>query len=173
VNCDVCKAGMRKRRATRAAPYRYAFSGLPNVLLSGIDVYRCSKCRAESPVIPRVGELHAVMADALARKPARLSGEEIRFLRKNLGVSSKIFATATGIAPETLSRAEGNKQPLPLPVEQVLRGLARAQARSESAQDQLLELARLAEVRKRRKVDVVSEACAFRLTRSHGWKAAA
>jgi len=173
MKCALCDAIMRKRTATRAAPYRYTLSGLPNVLLSGIDVYRCAACAVESSVIPRAGELHRLIAETLAKRPFRLRGEEIRYLRKHLGVSSKIFAAAVGIAPETLSRAEGNKQPLPLPAEQVLRGMTHAAAKGEAIQAQIRDLARLAAARKSGRSAGLLEPRRFRLTRGHGWREAA
>jgi len=47
----------------------------------------------------------------LARKPGRLKGSEIRFLRKNLGIPAKKIARILGLAAETYSRVENEKNP--------------------------------------------------------------
>lgn len=102
--CDKCGAEMVERMATRAAPYRYDLGGC--WLLSGIRVYRCSQCRAEAPVIPRITELHRLMAKTIAAKPATLTGEEVQFLRKHAGLSSKACAEALSFTPTHFSHIE-------------------------------------------------------------------
>ena len=81
MQCE-CGRSMRKRQVTKAAPYAYTESGLDNVVLSGITVYVCPYCQAEVPVIPRIGQLHRVIADTLLHKPELLTGQELRFLER-------------------------------------------------------------------------------------------
>src|SRR5262249_4118573 len=87
----------------------YRISGLENVLLAGITLYRCAGCKGESPVIPRIEELHALIARDLTRKRSRLTGAEVRFLRTNAGFPARQFAALLGIRPEHLSRIEHGK----------------------------------------------------------------
>lgn len=67
--------------------YRYAESGLSNVILQGIEVADCTKCGNSDLIIPRMAKIHGAIALALANSPARLTGEQLRFLRKHLGLS--------------------------------------------------------------------------------------
>jgi DNA-binding transcriptional regulator YiaG len=93
------------RRATITQPYVYELSGLP-IRLAGITVWRCSTCRTEVPVIPRLAELHRVIAETLVHKGGPLTGKELRFLRKQAGVGAQRFAELLEVSPEHLSRVE-------------------------------------------------------------------
>ncbi len=67
--------------------YRYAESGVSNVILQGIEVADCPRCGNSDVIIPRMAKVHRAIAQALANSPARLTGEQFRFLRKHLGLS--------------------------------------------------------------------------------------
>ena len=67
--------------------YRYSESGLSNVILQGVEVRECRQCRNLDVIIPRMAKIHRAIAEALANSPARLTGEQLRFLRKHLGLS--------------------------------------------------------------------------------------
>ena len=67
--------------------YRYAKSGLSNVVLQGIEVAECTKCGNSDVIIPGMAKIHRAIAQALANSPARLTGEQLRFFRKHLGLS--------------------------------------------------------------------------------------
>jgi DNA-binding transcriptional regulator YiaG len=105
--CDKCEAAFESRHASKETPYLYDLAG--GWHLSGITVYRCPKCGTESPLIPKIEKLHALMADRIAAKPSELDGQEIRFLRKHAGCSAKRFANLMGVTPEYLSRVENGK----------------------------------------------------------------
>ena len=107
--CAVCGGAMVVRKTTTDRPYRYDLSGLDNVLLVGIEVRECQRCRAEVPIIPKVGQLHRTIAKHLVFKNALLNGKEIRFLRKNAGLSNKKFAALLEIDESHLSRVENGK----------------------------------------------------------------
>jgi putative zinc finger/helix-turn-helix YgiT family protein len=109
MKCPVC--GSAELTITHE-PYKYDESGLPNVTLANIEIRRCGKCGEELPAIPRVAELHKAIARALARRHAKLSGAEVRFLRKYLGHSGADFATLIGVTRETVSRWENDKEPI-------------------------------------------------------------
>lgn len=68
-----------------------------------------SGCPAEMPIIPRVCELHRVMADSLIGQPEPLSGDQIRFLRKSIGLAARKFAALLQVDPAHLSRVETGK----------------------------------------------------------------
>lgn len=67
--------------------YRDTESGISNVILQGVDVAVCPKCGNSDVIIPRVGKIHRAIAQALVSSPARLTGEQLRFLRTHLGLS--------------------------------------------------------------------------------------
>jgi transcriptional regulator with XRE-family HTH domain len=103
---------MRSHKATRVRPYQYLMSGLENVYLVGVEVFRCPKCGRETAAVPRVPELHRLIAWNLFMKAGTLSGSEIRFFRKHAGKTGREFAAMIGVRPEHLSRAENDKYAL-------------------------------------------------------------
>jgi putative zinc finger/helix-turn-helix YgiT family protein len=92
----------------RREDHRYKECGLPHVTLIGIKIGRCSQCSNYEITIPHIEELHRLIAKALIEKPNRLSGSEVRFLRKSLGLSGSDFAKRIGVAQETVSRWEND-----------------------------------------------------------------
>jgi putative zinc finger/helix-turn-helix YgiT family protein len=107
-------------KATRA-PYRYTDSGLPGVVLLGVEVRRCSKCGTEEVAIPRVEDLHRLIAQEVIRRPHRLTPGEIKYLRKWLGWSGVDFARHMGTTPETVSRWEQGRVPMSPQADRLLR----------------------------------------------------
>jgi putative zinc finger/helix-turn-helix YgiT family protein len=81
--CTTCAQTVAPERRN----YRYTESGLSNVVLQGVEVADCPKCGNTDVAIPRMASLHRAIAQALANSPARLTGEQFRFLRKHLGLS--------------------------------------------------------------------------------------
>src|SRR5580704_2196602 len=69
--------------------YPYTESGLSNVILQGVEIAVCPKCGSSDVIIPRMAKIHRAIAQALANSPARLTGEQLRFLRKHLGLSGE------------------------------------------------------------------------------------
>ena len=127
--CVDCDAEMKARKATVAKPYRYDLTGLKNIYLAGITVYHCPRCGAEAPSIPRLPELHRVLALNLIGTAEQLTGDEVRFLRKWLGFSGVRFAQLIGISLEHLSRVEHGHKPLGTSSDRLLRVLALTAAR--------------------------------------------
>jgi len=89
--------------------YHYAESGLQNVWLNGVEIFNCSQCGENFAYIPCAQELHKSIAQILIKKEDQLSGREIRFLRKHMGMKSKDFARETGVRPGTVSRWENGE----------------------------------------------------------------
>lgn len=117
--CGKCGGRLTTRTTTGKRPYNYRISGLDNVLLAGIEVENCRRCGAESPTIPQIVALHTAIAKTLIDKATRLSGQELRFLRKNLGLPSKTFAKIMQLTPETLSAAENGRRDLGAPTDRL------------------------------------------------------
>ncbi len=104
MKCAQCGSTLKSTRDT----HRYTESGLSNVTLLNVEMRNCQECGEREVVIPRIEELHRLIARTVALEPARLSAEQIRFLRKWLGWSAADFALMMGVRPETVSRWEGN-----------------------------------------------------------------
>jgi DNA-binding transcriptional regulator YiaG len=60
--------------------------------------------------VPDAEELAAAVALALSFMPVRLSGPEVRFIRRVLGMTGQELAAAVEMDPATLSRWENGKQ---------------------------------------------------------------
>lgn len=120
IECLECGAVMENA----VGPHRY-ISGL-DVVLHDIEVRRCPECGEEEVVIPKIEELHGVIAKSISKRPGQLQPREIRFLRTFLGYSSVDFARLLGVTPETVSRWEKlrNPQNMARPSERLLRMLA-------------------------------------------------
>ncbi|HUU40238.1 MAG TPA: type II TA system antitoxin MqsA family protein [Desulfatiglandales bacterium] len=105
MKCPACNKVM----TCRTGEYHYTESGLNNVYLSGVEICECT-CKEKMVAIPSVMELHRLIGIVLINKNTPLTGEEIKFLCKNMGISGKIFAEVIGIDKATLSRWENDNQ---------------------------------------------------------------
>ena len=123
MTCVECGHKMTRARET----VRYDASGLSGVTLRNVEVRRCEGCGEYETVIPKVEQLHRLMAHTVIRKPAALAGEEIRFLRKYLGWSGADFAAHVGAAAETVSRWENGKLTMSPQADRLLRAMVALQ----------------------------------------------
>jgi DNA-binding transcriptional regulator YiaG len=87
----------------------YAESGLTNVELFNVPVWVCAN-RHEEIEIPAVTQLHELLAHLIIRKPANITGGEIRFLRRRVGLQAEEFAERIGLTPVSLSRFENGQR---------------------------------------------------------------
>jgi transcriptional regulator with XRE-family HTH domain len=170
MDCDYCQVEMSERQASMAQPYPYAISGLKDVFLVGIVVRECAKCGAVAPVIPRIAELHDVIARTLVKEPRPLRGDEIRFLRKAAALPARKFASLLGITPQHLSRIEnGHTLKLGKAADRLARFIAIKARDGENIRELFLQIAdRLEAEQKESEVS----SC-FELKRGSGWKEAA
>lgn len=104
-------------------PYRFTSSGLDNVYLQGEGVAhrRCPACGEESVEIHAMGPLLGKIARMVAGKSDRLTGGEIRFLRKSMRMRANEFAGLAGISAEALSRIENGHDPVSAQVDRIVR----------------------------------------------------
>jgi len=107
-------------RQTHKGEYHYTESGLPNVWLSGVEVFECD-CGEKFAFIPCLEELHKLIGKTLIKKEDQLSGSEIRFLRKHLMLRSKDFAKELGVRDVTVSRWENGASQPPETVDKLIR----------------------------------------------------
>ena len=89
--------------------YHYLESGLDNVFLIGVTIYECPECRTTAVEIPSIRDLHLSIALHIVEQKEKLSGQEIRFLRKIMGMKAKDLAPKLGYRPTVFSRFENEK----------------------------------------------------------------
>ncbi len=89
--CEACETEVVFKNI-KISSYQYSESGLDNVFLMNIPALECPYCGQQSVIIPRPEGLHRMIAEAVVRKPFKLTGKEIRFLRTALGYSGSDFS---------------------------------------------------------------------------------
>lgn len=122
--CQSCGSSSMEREALPR--YHYLESGLGNVFLADVERLSCAACGESRVRIPNVLGLHRALAIYLTRRPGRLNGPEIRFLRKFLGRSQQDAAALVGVRPETFSRWENDREPIGPQADRLLRLFVRA-----------------------------------------------
>ena len=104
---DAIDGAIRELTSSQADPYLYVGSGLPNVYVVGVK-YKVWENGDQSAEIPCMPDLLKAIAKVLVAKKTPLKGEEVRFLRKRTGLSSKAFAELIGYNPQHYSRIEND-----------------------------------------------------------------
>jgi putative zinc finger/helix-turn-helix YgiT family protein len=117
MKCLNCGAPTKSRKGN----YHYTESGLPNIVLAGVEIRSCAKCGEREVVIPRLEQLHRAIARIVIQLEAKLGAEQIRFLRKYLGWSQADLAAYMSIEPETVSRWETGNQEIGPVADRLLR----------------------------------------------------
>jgi putative zinc finger/helix-turn-helix YgiT family protein len=115
--CPECGAPLRIARE----PHRYTVTPKWAITIEDAEVRRCGKCGYFEVAIPRPEALHRTVAAEVIRKPARLSGPEMVFLRSQLGMTARALAKAMGVVPESMSRWENDVLPVPPPIDRLVR----------------------------------------------------
>lgn len=93
--------------------------GLPVVLID--SVIESSFDGEKGIVVPNLKGLEAAMAVARVTIPDKLSGREISFLRKAIGLKAVELASFLDMVPETLSRWENGREAITTNPERILR----------------------------------------------------
>ena len=102
--------------------YHYLECGLDDVyLLNGFE--RFTSARGTSVAIRDVDELHLVIGKHLCRHKKKLTGKEIRFLRREMPLSQAMLAQMLDVTEQTIHRWEVGKTTMPRAAEAVLRHL--------------------------------------------------
>jgi len=101
-------------------PYHYVESGLDNVYLYNVNII--SDIKGEQTIsIPRINELHDVIASALLNKRGELTGKEVRFLRIHALFSQVELAQLIGKDGQTVGRWERGECPIDKSMDMLLR----------------------------------------------------
>lgn len=103
--CSACGAKAKSKRTT----YHFKEIGLPKVYLMGVEIIHCDQCGNEDPIIPRMNDLMRALVLAVVHKPCRLCGEELRFLRKHIGLTGEMLSGYLHVDKTTLSKWENNE----------------------------------------------------------------
>lgn len=156
MKCMICGGVVRAKRGT----HRYDESGLKGIVLCNVEVRRCAACDETEVAIPAIDGLHRLIARTLILKHERLTGAEIRFLRKHLGLTGVAMAARMGVTPETVSRWENAAVTMDAPAEKLLRLMV---AHTEPITDYEKELSQVA-IGKQRPLKATA-----RLDQQHGW----
>jgi transcriptional regulator with XRE-family HTH domain len=93
--------------------------GLPILLIE--SAYEVETNGASGIVVPDIPGLGAAIAVARVMNDFKLNGQEIRFLRRAIGIKGNKLASDLDVTPETVSRWENGKETITTNVERVLR----------------------------------------------------
>lgn len=93
--------------------------GLPVVLID--SAIASSLDDEEGVIIPDIKGLEAAIAVARVTIPDKLRGEEIRFMRKAIGLKAVELASFLDVVPETLSRWENGREVITANPERIFR----------------------------------------------------
>ncbi len=133
--------------------------GVKGAVLMGIEIIRCKQCQNDMPIIRGANRIMHTLAEAIVRKPYRLAGDEVRFLRKYIGATQDGFARLVHVDKTTISKWETGDDPVGIHSDLLIRLLTVLRQHDlkltpdETAQ--LLESVR--EVRKRVRVQIDPE----------------
>jgi DNA-binding transcriptional regulator YiaG len=98
-----------KGRRHLTKPYHFKASGLPNVYLrNGVKIERDADY-GELVSIDHLPDLIMAIAFSLVRKPDRLTGAEMRFLRKRLGATQSDLGAELWVSEQTVANYEKGK----------------------------------------------------------------
>ena len=136
--------------------YEFKESGLRNLTLLGIDLIKCGKCGNVDPVLSGVDDLMDLIAVAVLQKQYRLQGEELRFLRKHIGMSQEEFAKLVHANKTTLSKWENNEDPIPIRTDVYARMMviSRDKGLEKRAADHIRAFAKVADKQKHLRLEV-------------------
>ena len=101
--------------------YHYISCGLPNVFLrNGYDTVETEFGEATS--IDDVQGLHDAIGLSIVKTSLHLKFEEVRFLRKEIGMSQRVLADLIGVSEQTVSLWERGNNQIPNSSDRLLRG---------------------------------------------------
>ncbi len=111
MKCTTCRGEMQERTPEEYAEDEQVL-GLPNVLLvgGGVTLSWCPTCgqRKDEPDVTyqHLGPMMDALAGVVVTKHARLTGQEIRFLRKHLGMTAEDLGKLLDVKVGSISRWE-------------------------------------------------------------------
>ena len=103
--------------------YHYTECGLDNVILEGVTFVKDADGE-ETICIPRINQLHKVIAKGIINRPAGMSGKELRFLRTEMGMTQAQLAELLHRDAQSIARWEKGEVEIDGNAETVVRLLA-------------------------------------------------
>jgi putative zinc finger/helix-turn-helix YgiT family protein len=116
MNCHQCGHKMTRHYEDTHFPE----SGLDNVWLTNAFHWRC-ECGEDALELKPVPSILDAITRAVLAKPAPLTGQEIRYLRKAAGLKSKELAEILAVDMITMSKWEREMQPIKSSHERAIR----------------------------------------------------
>jgi putative zinc finger/helix-turn-helix YgiT family protein len=107
VKCPTCHG---TNVTVRRGDHHFPESGLSNVYLIDAEIIECNDCGEKLVPIQRPVELMDCLARDILLKDSLLTGGEIRFIRKNLGLKIAQFAELLDVDRVTVSRWENQHE---------------------------------------------------------------
>jgi putative zinc finger/helix-turn-helix YgiT family protein len=149
VQCPNCGAQAHQKRGN----WPLDDWGVKGAMLLGTEIIRCAACGEEMPIIRGANRIQRTLAEAIVRKPYRLAGDEVRFLRKYIGVTQDEFARLLHVDKTTISKWETGDDPVGIQSDLLIRAIAmlRHQHLIPSPGETLPFLERLESIREQRK----------------------
>lgn len=92
-------------------PFHYTACGLNNVFIHGLDVV-CDDAGNDTFHIPRINQLHRVIAEGIVSHEFAMDGSELRFLRTEMGYTQARLAEIMKVKPLTVGRWERSDTPI-------------------------------------------------------------
>src|SRR4051794_34867288 len=108
MNCFYCN---KEATIVKQSKVLYHSLTVDHVYLRNCEVEVCGHCGSQSPVIRYVKKVHSMIALGLALQPAKLDGNEVKFLRKAMRQQLSDWAGRVGIAVGTFSKWENGRSP--------------------------------------------------------------
>jgi DNA-binding transcriptional regulator YiaG len=102
--CSQCGASAPVIRGN----YKFDEIGIP-VMLVRARLVKCTECGNMDPIIPNLDRIMDYLALTVICKPYKLTGKEVRFLRKYTGKSQEEFAKRISVNPTTISKWENSQ----------------------------------------------------------------
>jgi transcriptional regulator with XRE-family HTH domain len=118
------RCGCGEKATVICGDYLFVESGLTNVTLHGVKLLKCGTCGSSTPVLSKINKLMQVIAAALVLKPSQLTGKEIRFVRKYVGLTGEQFGRKLGLTKHHVSRIENERHQVGAQTDRLIRFLA-------------------------------------------------
>lgn len=109
--------------------HHYTECGLPNVWVQCFQTL--DDAGEKVLIIPQIGKLHALIAKEIVMSERRLSGEELRFLRTEIGCTPEVFGKLISRKASTIASWERNERVLDPTVEMFIRVLVASELEME------------------------------------------
>jgi DNA-binding transcriptional regulator YiaG len=111
---EVCSnCGNDENVVTVRGSYEFDYLGADgSVVLDGIELVKCPRCRNVDPVVPKMNAVMRTILHAVANKPTRLSGTDLRFARQSFQISGAEMSKIMHVDPSTLSKWENDDDPI-------------------------------------------------------------